>query len=59
MASKQKLWSVDIDWTRSKEMIVPAKNAREAKKKAWEKFKNRKPKRREYRLYVDELPKTE
>ncbi len=55
MASKQKIFSVDIDRNCSQEIIIPAKNAREAKKKAWEKFTRRKPKRKEHQIYVDEI----
>ena len=47
--------SVDIDKTCSEEIIVRAKNTRDAKKKAWGIYINRKPKKKDHNIYCQEL----
>lgn len=50
-----KRFSVDIDRKNSEEFIVTAKNPTEAKRKAWDKFANRKPKKKDHQIYCDEV----
>lgn len=50
-----KVFSVTIDRTCSEEIVVKARDPIEAKKKAWDKFSNRKPKKNDHQIYCDEV----
>lgn len=49
-----KKFIVNIDRKLSEDIVVSAKNSREAKKKAWAKFQKKKPKKNIHDIYVDE-----
>lgn len=49
-----KLFIVNFDRTWSEDIRVKAKNRREAKKKAWERFKKRPKKMRDFSINIDE-----
>jgi len=57
MAPKKpiKFFSVDIDRNCSEELIVKAKTQAEAKRKGWERFSKRKPKKKHHQIWVDEV----
>ena len=50
-----KKYQVNIDMNVSQNVKVSAKNEREAKKKAWDKFVNQRPNKKQFTIYVDEL----
>jgi hypothetical protein len=51
---KTKKYKVNIDMIYSIDIKLSAKNSREAKKKAWDKFSKRKPNSKLFKIYVDE-----
>ncbi len=50
-----KKFKVNIDMNFSQDIVVTAKNQREAKTKAWEKFKKKKPTKKTFQFYVDNV----
>jgi hypothetical protein len=54
MATKLKTFSVNVDMTWSEDYTVKAKTLAEAKKKAWQRFKNRPPKKN-FTLMADKV----
>lgn len=55
MGKKLRTFSVGIDRNCSEEIIVKAKGPRDAEKKAWRIFANRKPKRKHHHVDADEI----
>lgn len=51
----EKRFSIAIDRNCSEEIIVTAQNCRDVKKKAWNIFKNRKPKKKDHQIFCDEI----
>jgi hypothetical protein len=49
-----KKYRVNLDMNYSVDITVSAKNSREAKKKAWEKFSKKKPNKKIFQIYADE-----
>ena len=51
--SKNKKYRVNIDMNYSVDVVVSAKNLREAEKKAWERFSKKKPNKKYFQIYAD------
>ncbi len=50
-----KYFSVDIDRNCSESFIIPARTQGEAKRKGWDRFCKRKPKKKHHQIWVDEI----
>lgn len=50
-----KKYKVNIDMNFSRDIYLSAKNKKEAKKKAWEKFISKKPKKKTFTIFTDEI----
>lgn len=55
MAEKQGEFSITIDRKCSIEIIVRARDITQAKRKAWDRYARKKPKRAEHHIYADEI----
>lgn len=51
----EKRFSIGIDRNCSEEIIVTAYNCREAKKKGWNIFANKKPIKKDHQIFCDEV----